>query len=584
MKTLLVAINSKYIHSSLAVWYLKENCGKNNGELKVIEFTINDIKDSVLASIFLEKADNVAFSCYIWNVSFVLDIARNLKKVSPGIKIILGGPEVSYDPKTILEDNKFIDFIIAGEGEITFDNLVGFLANGQTGLEEIAGICYRKDGSVIINKPQCMIADLDNIASPYTDEMLESLGNRIVYFESSRGCPFSCSYCISSTFEGVRYFSIKRVKKELKRLVDRGIHQIKFVDRTFNCNKVRAKEIFEFIIEYGGNTNFHFEAAADLFDDHVLEILSKAPRGLIQFEIGVQTTNTETLEEIDRKTDISKVFEFSKRLLESNKFHIHMDLIAGLPFEDYQSFANSFNDLYEIQPHQLQLGFLKILKGAKIRREAETHGYVYRNEPPYEILENNYISFEEIIRLKSVEELVERYYNANRLKESLNFVIKGFFKSPFNFYEKFMEFNKSSGYLQRPMAGRELYRVFVEFIKPILPESYIGYVMDLVKLDFLSSEGTMSLPEGIGRQEVQNFKERCFEFLKDEQAIKKYLPDFVDMPAKQIFKKVHFEVFDYDVAQVCEEKSITSCETIIMFDFNKRDDITGLYRYFKVEL
>ncbi|NLM58126.1 MAG: B12-binding domain-containing radical SAM protein [Clostridium sp.] len=582
MKTIIIAVNSKYIHSSLAPWYLKAACKSNCGTIKVMEFTINDNPDSVLSRIYAEGCDIAAFSCYIWNINFILKVAENLKKILPNIKIVLGGPEVSYDPQQVLELHPFVDFVIFGEGESAFNELLGFLNGVGKELYDIKGLSYREDGRITVSKIFPLEQDLDSIPSPYNNEMLSCIGNRIVYFESSRGCPFSCSYCISSTFEGVRYFSLDRVKKDLRFLMAAGVKLVKFVDRTFNCNKDRAKSIFEFIINNAGNTVFHFEAAADLFDEEIIEILSRAPKGLIQFEIGIQSTNEVTLEAVKRKTNIKKVLYYVKRLMELGNIHIHVDLIAGLPFEDYSSFRKSFNDVYNLFPHQLQLGFLKMLKGSAIRNESLKYGYKFREYPPYEILGNEFLSYEDIVKLKRIEEVLERYYNSARFERSLKYIINGFFDSPFEFFEEFSLFYLKEGCFERSISSRELYTILLKFIAESNRKVDLTLLNELLKFDFLISDNTNNLPVGIERIFKESFKTKCFEFLKTSDNIAKFLPDFCGEPPKKIFNRVHFELFRYDIT---ENVSIpTKKDTVILFNYSEKNPITEHYSYIKIQL
>ncbi len=590
MKTLIIAINSKYIHTSLAVWYLKSCCGNDTGEVKVCEFTINDNPEGILAKIYEEKADVIAFSCYIWNISLVLKLIQNLKKVSPGAKIILGGPEVSFDAESMMQENLLIDYVITGEGELSFKGLLEYFNNRNLSINDIGGLAYRHGKEVILNEKTMPIRDLDIIPSPYCDDMINGIGNRIVYFEASRGCPFSCSYCLSSTDNGVRYFSMDRVKSELDRLISMGVKQVKFVDRTFNSSKTRAKEIFEYIIlralqvDEGIKTNFHFEAAADLFDDEIIRVLSKAPVGLIQLEIGVQTTNGSTLELVDRKTDLSKVFSNIKEINRHGNIHLHLDLIAGLPGEDYESFKNSFNQVYDLKPHQLQLGFLKMLKGSKMRREAELHGYNYREYPPYEVLFNKYISYIEISNLKKVEDLVERYFNSGRFNTSVNYIIKKIDASAFNFYSSLSAFYDGTGYSGRSLSSRELYTVLVNYTHKNFKEGEIEVISDLLKLDYLSSDNSNNLPTGVERIIEQGFKERCFDFLKSEANIEKYISEFKGSTAKQVFKHVHFEIFTHDVTGVLSQGQIKRKRTIILFDYSGKNPVTDLFGFQRVDI
>jgi len=590
MKTIIVALNSKYIHSSLAVWYLKASCKDDCGEVKVMEFTINDNPDSVLAAIYHEKADVAAFSCYIWNISYVLRLAANLKKVSPQTKVILGGPEVSFDAPRLMRENTCIDYVIAGEGEIAFRSLLkniilqagGDKILGVAQLDWPEGIFYRRGNDVESTGICSFVKELDSIPSPYTPDMLDCLGNRIMYFESSRGCPFNCSYCLSSTSEGVRYFSLDRVKRDLQKLVNAGAGLVKFVDRTFNSHRQRAKEIFKYIIENTADTKFHFEAAADLFDDEMMDILSKAPPGKIQLEIGVQTTNRKTLESIDRITRLDKVFYNVKRLKEFGNIHLHLDLIAGLPYEDYDSFKVSFNEVFNLKPHQLQLGFLKMLKGSKLRNEAGIHDYSFRDYPPYEVLSNRYIRFDEILILKGIEEIVERYYNSGRFIHSLDYIIDRFFETPFDFFETLYTYSKQEGYLDRPLAARNLYTVLLNFVKSKVSGETEAIINDLLKLDFLASDNSNNLPEGIRREIPYLFKEKCFNFLSDESKVKKFIPEFMGEPAKKIFKKVHFELFNYNITN--SYGNYIKEDTVVLFDYTSRSSVTGKYAFVKIEL
>lgn len=581
MKTIIAAVNSKYIHSSLAPWYLKAACGKECGEVQVMEFTINDDPESVLSRIYLEGCEAAAFSCYIWNIGFVLKVAQNLRKVSPDIKIILGGPEVSFDPQDILESNPFIDYVMAGECENSFRLLLMYLNNCGVNTDAIEGLSFRKDANIAVSRCFPLIKELDMIPSPYTEEMLNAVGTRIIYYESSRGCPFSCSYCISSTFDGVRYFSMDRVKADLQVLLSAGVKLVKFVDRTFNCNRNRAKEIFTFIIENAGKTNFHFEAAADLFDEEILDILSRAPKGLIQFEMGIQSTNETTLHAIDRKTDIKKVFYYAERLRRLGNMHIHVDLIAGLPWEDYESFKKSFNEVYELAPHQLQLGFLKLLKGSGIRSQHQKYGYRFREYTPYEILSNDFLSYGEIIRLKEIEEVLERYYNSARFHWSIKYLVENFFTSPFDFFENLSLFYKKEGYFERSISSRELYTVLLKFASGLNREMDLRVLNDILKFDFLVSDNTNNLPVGIERTFIQGFKEKCFEFLKNEEKIESFLPEFSGQPAKKIFNKVHFELFRFNIDS--NNSDLIEEDTVILFNYNEKDKISGHYNYRKIQ-
>lgn len=582
MKTVIVAVNSKYVHSSLAPWYLKASCDAGCGDVKVMEFTINESPDVVLTRIYKEDCDVAAFSCYIWNIEFVHKICGNLKKVSPNIKIIYGGPEVSYCPQAILRGNSFVDYVISGEAEITFNDLLLFLNKGIGKLSNVKGLSYKKNGEIIESDSFSLVDNLDLISSPYTKEMLSFVGSRIIYFESSRGCPFSCSYCISSTFEGIRYFSMARVKSELKWLMSKGIKLIKFVDRTFNCNKERAKDIFKFIIDNVQQTMFHFEIAADLLDEEMLELLSRAPKGLIQFEIGVQSTNQDTLAAVRRKTKLKEVLYYVNRLVEMGNIHIHVDLIAGLPLEGYDSFKSSFDDVFGLKAHNLQMGFLKMLKGSSIRKESALYGYRFRDYPPYEVLGNKSISFREMTRLKEIEEVLERYHNSSRFIKTLEYVIENYFSSPFVFFETLAQFYLNEGCFERSVSGRGLYTIFLRFLSNLENGADIGLINELLKFDFLASNNTNNLPDGIERIYSKNFRGRCFEFLKYQENVEKYLPKFSGMTPKKIFTKIHFELFNHNVLD--NGRILSGDNMVIMFNYDNYDKVLGHYEFAEVIL
>lgn len=581
MKTVLVGINSKYIHTCLAIWYLKASINEisKNSYDKVItkEFTINDNKDNILSEIYKEKPDVLTFSCYIWNIELILLLSKEIKKLLPECKIILGGPEVSYDAKTILQENCSIEFILCGEGEEIFPQLYSCLLNHSEDYKKLSGIAYRTDNAIEYREGFCLVSKLDDIKSPYTAELMASVANRIVYYESSRGCPFSCSYCISSTFNGVRFFSMDRVKQDLSTLLLYKPKLIKFVDRTFNCNKSRAKEIFEYIIGLNCNTLFHFEAAADLFDDEALDILSRAPKGLIQFEIGIQTTNNDTLKEIDRVTDITKLTGNVRKILANENIHVHLDLIAGLPFENLKSFRNSFNEVYALRPHQLQLGFLKLLKGSKIRNEAQKHGFTYRNYAPYEVLCNNCVSFEDILLLKDIEEVLERYFNSSRFSSSLEFIEKCLLSDTFELYYSLSVFCREKGYLDRPISYKENIAIMCEFFdSSIGKKSHENLEMFRQKMifDFLSSDSSCAIPEFLKREEDLISITAIHQLLKNEEFIKEYLPYFIGVPTKNILKRVFFIALS----------ELTKADEIIMFDYSKRDLMSDKYRNVIIKL
>lgn len=570
MKTVLVGINSKFIHTCLAIWYLKASVlnESSNDEVITREFSINDLKDNILSEIYKEEPDILAFSCYIWNIEIVHSLSIEIKKLLPNCTIILGGPEVSYDPDHVLKTNCYIDFVLSGEGEKTFSVLYKSLIKGSEEYKELGGIAYKEDGTIIFREKFNLVDKLDEIPSPYTPELMKAVSNRIVYYESSRGCPFSCSYCISSTFNGVRYFSFERVRSDLSTILSYSPKLIKFVDRTFNCNKQRAKEILRYIISLESDTVFHFEAAADLFDEELLQILKRAKKGNIQLEIGLQTTNIETLAEIDRVTDLEKLSHNVRKIISYGNIHVHLDLIAGLPYEDLDSFEGSFNDVYTLGPHQLQLGFLKLLKGSKIRNQAQKHGFKYRDYSPYEVLENNYISFNDILVLKDIEEVLERYFNSSKFSNSLDLMEKLLFANPFEMFNKLSVFCRAKSYLDRPISYRENIAILFEFFKSTMKEAAtIEMFRQKMVFDFLISDSSCSIPECLKNDEDLILTNVIHQMLKNEEFVKTYLPEYAGIGAKNILKKVFF----------IRLNTITKNDEILLVDYNRRDLMNGKF-------
>lgn len=575
MKVLLVALNARYVHSSLALRYLKsyhEKWADTENEVIIQEFTINDSIERVTAEIYKSKPDIVGFSCYIWNIVLILEIARRLKKVKEDLIILLGGPEVSFEPEKILEQYGFVDYIISGEGERAFlDFLKSFEKNNQMPDKVIKA---------------SLIDDLGKIPFPYTDDDLKHLKDKIIYYESSRGCPFRCSYCLSSAVNGVRFMPMERVKTDLYSFIKAEVKQVKFVDRTFNCNKKRAMEIWSFLSEKAKpNMNFHFEICADLLDDEMLDFLNRVPTGLFQFEIGVQSTNVNTIRLINRSMDFEKVSASVKRIAQGENIHQHLDLIAGLPAEDYAYFRKSFNDVYKLKPERIQLGFLKLLKGSPIRRQASEFGYVYTDSPPYEVLKNNTLSYDEILRLKMIEDLLEKYYNTHRFDNALEY-ITGRFDTCFDFFEEFSFFWERNNLHTVSHSNEALYLLLLDFYESLFDDGSKLF-KDILKFDFILHQKNYRLPERFCGPKIKNFKERCFEFLKDEENLKKHLPHYKGLTAKQIYKQVNFEPFSYDVMEVIKNKQNTVPEpkqVTILFDYKTRVQVVQKARAYKIRI
>jgi radical SAM superfamily enzyme YgiQ (UPF0313 family) len=443
MKTLSVVIctlNSKYIHSSLAPWYLKaaleSNCACNMN-VHIVESTINDPLEAIAEKIVQLKPDIIGFSCYIWNIEQIKKLVKMVKKEADAV-IVLGGPEVSFNAQETLASEPQVDFIICGEGEKPFAALVDAMAK-QTDYTDIPGLCYRDGNDIYVKKPY---ETAESPPSPYSNEYMDSLNGRLAYLETSRGCPYSCAFCLSGSCGNVRFFDIDRAKNEIVKLSKSGAKTIKLIDRTFNCNPKRSYEIFEFLIENYGlaipkGVCFHFEIAGDILDERTIRLLSTAPAGLIQFEIGLQSFNPKTLETVNRKTDINTLIGNIEKLIQPGNIHIHIDLIAGLPFEDLQSIQNSFNIAYNLKPHMLQLGFLKLLHGSTMRENPDAFPCEYSQDPPYEVIETPWLTRDELEFLHHTEDALDRLYNSGRLRRTLAYLLEQTKESPFDLISQF---------------------------------------------------------------------------------------------------------------------------------------------------
>ena len=462
MKILLAACNAKYIHSNLAVYNLRAYASAYQEHILLREYTINQTKDEILKDIYLTGADVVCFSCYIWNISFVKDLLCDLHKILPKTKFWAGGPEVSFDAEAFLRKTPQMTGVMIGEGEKTFLELVHYYVDGEGSLAEIPGIVYR-DGEEIHNNGWRELTDLSEI--PFVYEQLEDFENKIIYYESSRGCPFSCSYCLSSIDKKLRFRDLELVRRELQFFLDHRVPQVKFVDRTFNCRHEHAMEIWRYILEHdNGVTNFHFEISADLLRDEEIQLMSKMRPGLIQLEIGVQSTNTDTIHAIHRHMDLVKLERSVAKIHSFGNIHQHLDLIAGLPYENLESFQKSFNDVYEMKPDQLQLGFLKVLKGSLMEQEAQKYGILHKEKEPYEVLSTNWLSYREILKLKRVESMVEVYYNSGQFQNTLEYLVPQF-EDAFIFYEKLGTFYEEKGYSEISHSRMRRYEILLEFLK-----------------------------------------------------------------------------------------------------------------------
>ena len=515
MKILLVACNAKYIHSNLAVYDLQAYASDYADHIVLKEYTINQQKDDIMRDIYLEHPDVVCVSCYIWNLSFVKELMADLIKILPGADFWAGGPEVSYDAEKFLTENSEFKGVMVGEGEETFKELAGYyVEKNPQNLKDMTGICYR-DGDQIIHNGWRQIMDLSSIPFIYKD--LSEFKNRIIYYESSRGCPFSCSYCLSSIDKKLRFRDTETVKKELQFFIDNKVPQVKFVDRTFNCKHDHAMAIWKYINEHdNGVTNFHFEISADLLREEELQEMSTMRPGLIQLEIGVQSTNPDTIKAIHRTMDFEKLKGIVDRIHSFENIHQHLDLIAGLPYEDYDSFRHSFNDVYALKPQQLQLGFLKVLKGSHMMEMCKEYGIVYKTQEPYEVLSTKWLDYDHVLKLKTVENMVEVYYNSGQFQNTLEY-LENFFQDAFSIYERLGSFYMEKGYGDVSHTRMRRYEILLEFLEDV-PEISMDQVKDQMVYDLYLRENLKSRP-GFARDQ-KPFERQIWDFRKREKVAK----------------------------------------------------------------
>lgn len=571
MKILLVGINAKFVHTNLAIKYIKAYCRRFDISLK--EYTVNDSIHNVMSDILSLNPDIVGFSCYIWNIEFILKLCSNIKKVKNNIKIILGGPEVSFDAKELMANNTYVDYIVKGEGEISSDMLFHYLSGGSQELECINGLVYRAGENILENGPSDLLERLDDIPFPYSED--DDFRNKIVYYESSRGCPYNCTYCLSSTLKGVRFFSVDRVKKDLLWFINKGVRLVKFVDRTFNCGR-HSLEIMNFLVEKRSLTRFHFEISAEILSDELIDFLTTVPVGLFQYEIGVQSTNNKTLVHVNRNVDLKKLFDNIRKLRQSNNAHIHLDLIAGLPGEDYISFSKSFSDVIALKPHMLQIGFLKLLKGSKVRLDAEKYGMAYAGYPPYEVLKTKWLSFDELCELRNIEEFVDRYYNSGRFEASMKYML-GTSSNPFELFKDIMCFEKYKNNQGNKKSNTDQYKILFDYcrsekiydmdvLKEFLAFDYLLQGRNPVIPDFLSCDNTMK-------------KEFLWDFLSNKQNINKYLPHYGSLDVKNIVKKIYARPFEVDIAAFIKEDKFYKKNNIVFFDYGHKSESGQLYYF-----
>lgn len=656
MRFLLCGINAKYIHSNLAIFSLKAYADRKKipgAEIILKEYTINNYVEDILQDLYEEKADVVIFSCYIWNISFVRELAAELKKVSPDVKIWAGGPEVSYAANKFLMENPAFDLIMQGEGEEVFSELICLTVEEKCRIKDVykqleskkvlSGIVEKRysiegkqavkeekdiedkhfagednvyptnyidmsklqklqgiavwdfsgeaalgnaesnigNKTKIINTGFATLMNMDTI--PFVYEDFHLFEHKILYYETSRGCPFCCSYCLSSVDKTVRFRSLPIVKKELDAFLEAKVPQVKFVDRTFNCNRQRAIDIWSYLVEHdNGITNFHFEISSDLLGEEELELFAKMRPGLIQLEIGVQSTNGETVDAIHRHMDLDKLFHYVDRVHELGNIHQHLDLIAGLPYENYERFGCSFDDLYAHEPDQLQLGFLKVLKGTMMEEEVKKYSILYRNQPPYEVLGTKWLSYDEIILLKGVEELVELYYNSGQYTLTLKYAVP-FFESPFRFYEMFSAWYRGKSYHKLNHNRLEKYNILREFLREHIDENEWDTLDEIMIYDMYLRENVKGRPAW-AKDTAQYKKE--WKALYREQG-EKLFPEDVQAgiyDSKRAANQSHIEVFEIDIKKFEQSGQVEKKQVFCLFDYSRRNPLNRAARTVEWEI
>lgn len=578
MKFLLCAVNAKYIHSNPAVYSLRAYAGPEaEKNIEIAEYTINQKTEDILADIYQRKPDVIGFSCYIWNREIIEKLLSELPKILPGVPLWLGGPEVSYDAPAVFRQFPFLTGIMVGEGEETFREVLAYYLAGEPSrverdveeqnagrLRKIPGL-YLPDGPT----PPRALTDLDKLPFLYQDP--ETFANRIIYYESSRGCPYCCSYCLSSIDKKVRLRNIDIVKEELQFFLDKEVSQVKFVDRTFNCNHAHAMAIWSYLLEHdNGKTNFHFEIAADLLTEEEIALLGRMRPGLVQLEIGIQTANPQTLQAIHRVMNLDHVEKVVAAIAANHNIHQHLDLIAGLPFEDYESFARSFDRVYAMKPDQLQLGFLKVLKGSEMCERAQEFGILSCSTPPYEVLSTKWLPYGDVLRLKRIEEMVELYYNSNQYRMTLP-VLEQCFTSPFTMFEALADFYVRKGYAIHTPARSHFYQVLLEFAAQYDQEQLPLY-RELLTYDLYLRENLKSRPDFCPDQTP--YKGLMYDFYKKEEQERRFLPEYREYDYKQLARMTHLEIASRPVPDQGKEQPASEIYGIL-FDYQRRDPLTG---------
>jgi len=562
MKIILSTLNAKYIHSSLALRYLKAYNEQDFPDIEIAEYSIKEPQINILSDLYQKEADIIGFSCYIWNIEETIELVRLLKKVKPDLIIVLGGPEVSYDIEYWLKRVKEIDYIVIGEGEASFNKLLKALSK-KTNLKSVSGIAYKDNDGYNIT-PSIEKIELDSIPSPYQDQAdLLTLQDKIVYYEASRGCPFSCAYCLSSIETGVRYFSIERVKDDLLRLIQAGVKIIKFVDRTFNIHKKYAMEIFKFLIDNHQGTIFQFEITADIMKDDVLQyLIDHAPADIFRFEIGVQSTNDATNSLVKRRQNFQKLSRTVEKLRDTNKIDQHLDLIAGLPEEDYASFRRTFNDVFALRAEELQLGFLKMLRGTALWLEADKYGYLYMDKAPYEMLQNNVLSFADVVRIKRVEDVLDKYWNAHRMDRTIDYLISNVFETPFDFFQAFGDYWEQKGWNRIGHQLEALFERLYQFLNDMKIDQ-LDFVLALMKLDYFSNHQYKPRKTWWDTSFLKQEQSQWFKELINDQEFAEQIVQQRDLNERDLHKHVMVDVLNYDLNHYFQTGDIMRQPTLL---------------------
>lgn len=540
-KIILVAIGAKFIHASLALRYLSRFADNDQRhQLVTMEFTINQRPDFILNEIFMQKPDVIMFSCYIWNIELIKQLMITLKKILPQTSLMLGGPEVSYNSEDFLRKHQEVALIMRGEGELTITELLDHLDFGAPSLADIAGITYREDKRVV-STPERPPLDLSLLPFPYDHDQLETI-DKIIYYESSRGCPYHCAYCLSSIEKGVRFLPLDKIFAELDRFLAANVRQVKFIDRTFNCNKKHTMAIWRYLAQHdNGVTNFHFELTADLLDEEMIAFLQTLRKGFFQFEIGVQSTNPQTMAAIHRQVNFERLAKTVKKIHCGGNIHQHLDLIAGLPNEDYDSFGRSFNDVYQLAPEQLQLGFLKVLEGTYLAAHRQQWGIIFRDYAPYEVLATNMLTPEDVFRLKRIEEMVETYYNSGKFIQTLDYIVP-FYDNPFAFYEKLGDYWQTNSYHYRSNSKLTLCDILYQFIQQnnAIDETIFKWRL---KFDLCLHEKPKKLPQWLNDDLNSLYRTAIVDFYRHESRWIHYLPHYRQLDSKIVERRTHLEIF-----------------------------------------